>query len=91
MLFPVYWMFNVSLTATSDMRQTRPTGSPGTPRSRATPPSLGQQLPALATSLLIGLGTVALTWSWLCPPGTRWPSCDLAAAGPSTSCCWSRR
>ena len=25
MLFPVYWMINVSLTSTSDMRKSRPT------------------------------------------------------------------
>ena len=42
---------------------------------------LDQQLPYLGTSLLVGLGTVALTLAARRPGRrTRWPSCARAAA-----------
>ncbi|WP_422771307.1 carbohydrate ABC transporter permease [Plantactinospora sp. WMMC1484] len=61
MLFPVYWMFNVSLTKTGDMRADPPHWFPWDPTIEGYTAALGQQLPALATSLFIGLGTVVLT------------------------------
>ena len=70
------------------MRTTRPTWFPVNRTLEGYRAVLDQQLPYLATSLLIGLGTVALT---LVAGGarrrTRWPSCARAAAGRSTSCC----
>ena len=61
MLFPVYWMINVSFTRQRDMRKSPPDWFPidGTLDGYRT--VLHDQLPYLGTSLLVGLGTVALT------------------------------
>lgn len=69
MLFPVYWMFNVSLTRTGDMRADPPHWFPWNPTFEGYAAALAQQLPALATSLFIGLGTVALTLVVALPAG----------------------
>ncbi|MGA0568144.1 carbohydrate ABC transporter permease [Rathayibacter sp. KR2-224] len=61
MLFPVYWMINVSLTKTSDMRKSPPNLFPIDPTFEGYQHVLAEQLPFLMTSLLIGLGTVVLT------------------------------
>ncbi len=70
MLFPVYWMINVSFTRDQRHAQdARRTGS----RSHGTLDGyravLDQQLPYLGTSLLVGLGTVALTLVIAAPAG----------------------
>ncbi|GAA4174447.1 carbohydrate ABC transporter permease [Gryllotalpicola koreensis] len=67
MLFPVYWMVNVSFTRDSDMRKDPPNLFPinGTVEGYAA--VLHQQLPFLATSLIIGLGTVVLTLALAAP------------------------
>lgn len=61
MLFPVYWMINVSFTRHNDMRKSPPNWFPidGTLDGYRT--VLHDQLPYLSTSLIVGLGTVALT------------------------------
>jgi multiple sugar transport system permease protein len=69
MLFPVYWMVNVSLTRTRDMRADPPHWFPVNPTLEGYAAALDQQLPALATSLFIGLGTVALTLLVALPAG----------------------
>lgn len=61
MLFPVYWMVNVSLTETRDLRRTPPSVIPLNPTFEGYEAVFRQQLPALGTSLLIGLGCVVLT------------------------------
>ncbi len=61
MLFPVYWMVNVSLTPQSEMRRTDPSLFPLHPTFEGYQAVLRDRLPYLGTSLLIGLGTVALT------------------------------
>jgi multiple sugar transport system permease protein len=61
MLFPVYWMANVSLTRTRDMRKDPPNWFPFDPTFDGYTAVWNDQLPYLRTSLLIGLGTVALT------------------------------
>ncbi len=61
MLFPVYWMVNVSLTKTNAMRQDPPSLFPFDPTFEGYQAVLSQQLPYLGTSLVIGLGTVILT------------------------------
>ncbi|HEY0259716.1 MAG TPA: carbohydrate ABC transporter permease [Lacisediminihabitans sp.] len=61
MLFPIYWMVNVSLTKTSDMRKDPPNIFPIHGTLEGYSVVLQQQLPFLGTSLLIGLGTVVLT------------------------------
>jgi multiple sugar transport system permease protein len=67
MLFPVYWMVNVSLTPTNELRQTN--WFPVHPTFEGFDSALGQQLPALGTSLAIGAGCVLLTVVIAAPAG----------------------
>ena len=69
MLFPVYWMVNVSLTQTSDLRADPPHWFPWNPTFEGYTAVFDQQLPALGTSLLVGLGSVALTIVIAAPAG----------------------
>jgi multiple sugar transport system permease protein len=69
MLFPVYWMVNVSLTPQRDMRKTPPDLVPLHPTFEGYHAVLRDQLPYLWTSLLIGLGTVAVTLVLAAPAG----------------------
>jgi multiple sugar transport system permease protein len=69
MLFPVYWMFNVSLTGTSDMRRDPPYLFPLHPTFTGYQAVLRDQMPYLGTSLAIGLGTVVLTLLVAAPAG----------------------
>ncbi|MFI6408508.1 carbohydrate ABC transporter permease [Streptomyces sp. NPDC050548] len=69
MLFPVYWMLNVSLTPQQDMRKDPPDLLPLHPTFEGYRAVLNDQLPFLGTSLLIGLGTVALTLVLAAPAG----------------------
>jgi multiple sugar transport system permease protein len=69
MLFPVYWMINVSLTSTSNMRKNPPNLIPVHGTLAGYTAVLHQQLPYLGTSLLIGVGTVALTLILAAPAG----------------------
>lgn len=69
MLFPVYWMVNVSLTRTQDLRANPPHWFPWAPTFEGYEAVLAQQLPALGTSLLVGLGCVALTVVVAAPAG----------------------
>ncbi|AYY13800.1 carbohydrate ABC transporter permease [Actinobacteria bacterium YIM 96077] len=69
MLFPVYWMFNVSLTRTGDMRADPPHVFPWDPTFEGYADVFRQQLPNLATSLLLGLGCVLLTLVISAPAG----------------------
>lgn len=61
MLFPVYWMINVSLTPARDMRKSPPNWFPFNATFDGYNAVISQQLPYLGTSLLVGLGTVFLT------------------------------
>jgi multiple sugar transport system permease protein len=69
MLFPVYWMLNVSLTPQQDMRKSPPDLLPLHPTFEGYRAVLHDQLPYLGTSLLIGLGTVAVTLVLSAPAG----------------------
>ncbi|GAA4624147.1 carbohydrate ABC transporter permease [Actinoallomurus vinaceus] len=69
MLFPVYWMINVSLTRDQDMRKSPPNLVPFHGTLEGYRAVIDQQLPYLGTSLLIGLGTVALTVVLAAPAG----------------------
>lgn len=91
MLFPAYWMVNISLTRDQDMRKSPPDLLPlhGTLAGYRTVPD--DQLPYLGTSLVIGQGTVVLSVALSAPPVTRWPGCARAAAASSTSSCWPPR
>ena len=61
MLFPLYWMLNVSVTQPSDLRKDPPNLFPVNPTFDGYSKVLSEQLPYLGTSLIIGLGTVMLT------------------------------
>jgi multiple sugar transport system permease protein len=69
MLFPVYWMVNVSLTRDQDMRRTTPYLFPVHGTVEGYRLVLSQQLPYLAISFVIGLGTVLLTVALAAPAG----------------------
>jgi multiple sugar transport system permease protein len=69
MLFPVYWMINVSFTRDQDMRADPPRLIPIGGTLEGYRAVLHQQLPYLGTSFLIGLGTVALTLALAAPAG----------------------
>jgi multiple sugar transport system permease protein len=61
MLFPLYWMINVSLTKPNELRKDPPNLFPFNPTFDGYAKVVSEQTPYLATSLLVGLGTVALT------------------------------
>ncbi len=69
MLFPIYWMVNVSLTKTSDMRKSPPNLIPVDGTLDGYSAVIHQQLPYLGTSLLVGIGTVAATLVVAAPAG----------------------
>jgi multiple sugar transport system permease protein len=69
MLFPVYWMINVSLTRDQDLRKNPPDVFPVHPTLVGYHAVLSQQLPYLGISLVIGLGTVVLTVALAAPAG----------------------
>jgi len=67
MLFPVYWMVNVSLTPTRRMRKDPPDWFPVKATFQGYSVVWHQQLPYLVTSLFIGLGTIVLTLAVAAP------------------------
>ncbi|MCZ4509605.1 carbohydrate ABC transporter permease [Streptomyces sp. ActVer] len=69
MLFPVYWMLNVSFTRDQDMRKSPPGLFPTDATLEGYRAVVDQQLPYLGTSLVIGLGTVVLTVALAAPAG----------------------
>ncbi|MBK6013665.1 carbohydrate ABC transporter permease [Streptomyces sp. MBT53] len=69
MLFPVYWMLNVSFTRDQDMRKSPPDLIPLHGTLEGYRAVLDQQLPYLGTSLVIGLGTVVVTVALAAPAG----------------------
>ena len=69
MLFPVYWMINVSFTTDANLRKTPPNLVPVDGTLDGYRAVLHQQLPYLGNSLMIGLLTVALTLLIAAPAG----------------------
>jgi multiple sugar transport system permease protein len=69
MLFPVYWMINVSFTRDQDMRKSPPNLFPVHGTLDGYRAVLQQQLPYLGVSLVVGLGTVLLTVALAAPAG----------------------
>jgi multiple sugar transport system permease protein len=69
MLFPVYWMINVSFTRDQDMRADPPRLFPIGGTLEGYRAVLHDQLPYLGVSLLVGLGTVVLTLALAAPAG----------------------
>lgn len=77
MLFPVYWIVNVSLTKTSNLRRTPPSLLPLDPTLEGYVAAFSQQLPQLGTSILVGLGTVLLTIAVAAPAGYAMATLNL--------------
>lgn len=69
MLFPVYWMINESFTSDQDMRRNPPNLFPVGGTLDGYRQVIEQQLPYLGISLVVGLGTVALTLALTAPAG----------------------
>ncbi|WP_329260047.1 carbohydrate ABC transporter permease [Actinoallomurus sp. NBC_01490] len=69
MLFPVYWMVNASFTRDQDLRKSPPAWFPVHGTLEGYRAVLHQQLPYLGVSLVVGLGTVALTVALSAPAG----------------------
>ncbi len=69
MLFPVYWIINVSFTRDQDLRKSPPDWFPIHPTLDGYSAVLRQQLPYLVTSIVVGLGTVLLTLLIAAPAG----------------------
>jgi multiple sugar transport system permease protein len=69
MLFPVYWMINVSFTRDQDLRKSPPYWFPIHATLAGYRAVLSQQTPYLLTSLIIGLGTVLVTLLVAAPAG----------------------
>ena len=69
MLFPIYWMINVSFTSDQNLRKNPPNLFPVDGTLAGYRAVLSQQLPYLGTSLGIGLATVALTLVISAPAG----------------------
>ena len=69
MLFPVYWMVNVSFTRPEHMRKQPPNLFPLDGTLDGYRAVLDQQLPYLLTSFIVGVGTVALTLVIAAPAG----------------------
>ncbi|MFT4258296.1 carbohydrate ABC transporter permease [Microbacterium sp.] len=67
MLFPLYWMINVSLTQPDRLRKDPPDLFPVDPTFDGYARVLQDQLPYLFTSLVVGLGTVVLTLALSAP------------------------
>ena len=61
MLFPLYWMVNVSLTPRGDLQRTPPGLFPASVTLAGYRRAISDQLPFLGTSLLVAIGTVVLT------------------------------
>ncbi|MBF4636109.1 carbohydrate ABC transporter permease [Agreia pratensis] len=61
LLFPLYWMVNVSLTKPQNLIQTPPSLFPSDPTLDGYVQALSTQLPNLVTSLVISIGCVILT------------------------------
>ncbi len=60
LLFPLYWMVNVSLTRSHDLGRIPPYMFPVHPTFEGYQLAIERNLPAMGTSLVIGLGTVVL-------------------------------
>ncbi|RAG86682.1 carbohydrate ABC transporter permease [Streptacidiphilus pinicola] len=69
MLFPVYWMVNASFTRDQDLRRTPPSWFPLHGTLEGYRAVLRDQLPYLATSLVVAVGTAALTVALSAPAG----------------------
>ncbi|GHH71652.1 sugar ABC transporter permease [Streptomyces sulfonofaciens] len=69
MLFPVYWMVNVSFTRDQDMRRSPPNLFPVHGTLQGYREVLDQQMPYLGTSLVVGVGTVLVTVALAAPAG----------------------
>ena len=69
MLFPIYWMINVSLTPKDKLRADPPPLFPWHPNFEGYAKVIHEQFPYLATSFLVGIGTVIVVLVVAAPAG----------------------
>ncbi len=89
MIFPVYWMVNTSLQATSGAATA--TWFPWNPTFAGYQAAFAQQGQNFVSSMIIGLGTVVLTLVIATPAAYGLAASGCAARRRSCSCCSSRR
>ncbi len=82
LLFPLYWMVNVSLTRPQDLLRPRPHLFPTDPTFDGYTAALSTQLPSLVTSMIIGVSTVALTLAISLPAAYAMSKLKTRATGP---------
>ena len=82
LLFPLYWMVNVSLTRPQDLLRPRPQLFPSNPTLDGYTAALDTQLPSLVTSLVIGVSTVVLTLAIALPAAYAMAKLKTRATGP---------
>lgn len=82
LLFPLYWMVNVSLTKAQDLISTPPHIFPFDPTFDGYVQALSTQLPNLASSLIIAFGTVFLTLAVALPAAYGMSKLKAPGSGP---------
>jgi multiple sugar transport system permease protein len=82
MLFPLYWMINVSLTPSQDLLSPTPAFFPQNPTFEGYRIALGTQLPSLATSIVIGVGTALLAMLVSIPAAYAMSKLRVPGSGP---------
>lgn len=82
MLFPLYWMINVSLTPSQDLLSPTPAFFPQNPTFEGYRVALATQLPSLATSIVIGVGTALVAMVVSIPAAYAMSKLRVRGSGP---------
>lgn len=82
MLFPMYWMVNVSLTRPQDLIANPPHMVPTRPTLAGYELAIQTQLPSLVTSIIIGVGCVLLTLAIAMPAAYGMSKLKAPGTGP---------
>lgn len=82
MLFPMYWMVNVSFTRPQDLIATPPHAFPTRPTLAGYEMAFQTQLPNLVTSIVIGVGCVLLTLAIAMPAAYGMSKLQAPGTGP---------
>lgn len=84
MLFPLYWMVNVSLTSRPDLFQSPPPLFPASPDFSGYARAIGDQLPYLGNSLVVSIGSVIVTLLIATPAAYALAKLSPRGSGPIT-------
>lgn len=82
MLFPLYWMINVSLTPSNELLSPWPALFPANPTFSGYQSALSSQLPSLLTSIAIGIGTAVLALLISIPAAYAMGKLRVRGSGP---------